>query len=54
MGQFLEMGLVAFDLQEIIAPFLGYGPGNLALAVQRLRRRVLLLRGARFARFSLV
>jgi len=28
------MGLVAFDLQEIIAPFLGYGPGNLALAVQ--------------------
>ena len=28
------MGLVAFDLQEIIPPFFGDGPGDLALAVQ--------------------
>ena len=28
------MGLVAFDLQEIIPSFFGDGPGDLALAVQ--------------------
>jgi hypothetical protein len=28
------MGLVTFDLQEIISPFFGDGPGDLALAVQ--------------------